>query len=119
MPPPQERAREGRRPFASSERHQRQHVFPARRYPGDDSLVDDLLPQELQPIDQPPDSGMEPEQRADVLLEHDPQPVPPCDVHQLVTGDRTPGVRVQFTESFREQNDRPSDAERDWLLHLV
>ena len=38
---------------------------------------------------------------------------------QLVTGDSTLGLRAQFAESFRQQDDRAPDAKRDWLVDSV
>ena len=93
-------------PGRISECQQRRHVSALRDSTRDDKLVDHLFARELQLVDEPPRAGMEPEQGSRVLFEHDPHPVPTCDVMELVTGDGALAFVTQFAESLRQQDDR-------------
>ena len=75
---PQKRGR--RRPAMTTtvgKRQQRRHVGTLRRDPRDDEAIDELLAALLDPLHEPPDRRMEPEQRPRHFLHHDPRPVAP------------------------------------------
>jgi hypothetical protein len=78
-----------------------------------------LLAHQLDPIEQPPETGMEPEDDAHVRFEHDPHPVSSLYVQQFVAGHCEPGFVRQIVEPRRKHDDRPADAKGNWLVHAL
>ena len=104
---------------AVGKRQQRRHVGTLRRNAREDEAIDELLATLLDSLHEPPDRGVEPEQRPHQLLHHDPRPVAPRHVQQLVTRDRALRLWIHGEEPVRQQDDRMPTTEAGRLRDLA
>ena len=118
MLPPRERRR-GEERRLIGEREQRFEVVAPRPGHEQRQLVDHFLSRRLNPGDEPPHGRMEPERGTQRFFDHDPGPVAPPNVPQLVREDGVLHGLGQCAQRRRQQDDRMSNAERHRLPDVV
>ena len=98
--------------MASSDGEQCVDILLAGCRDADDFGVDGLLAGQLDLSEQPPDSGVEPQQCADKLLGHRHLPIAAADVRQFVAYDGFLGAGRHGQEFRRQQDYGHRDSER-------
>src|SRR4051812_25489452 len=112
---PEERRRRGKKSSGSGDRdrQQRFHVAVARIDERKRFLIDHLLARKLNLSYQPPDGGVEPQNRSNAFSRDLDTPVTTPHVDEFVAGDRVLHRRVECGNPRRKHDDWTSKSKRD------